>query len=460
MTLNLRNPACSMLLSSLLSLASLLPGQSVAHADAPAEAALPALQPQDFAYGYELATRSAAVHDVELTAAVYAALSQAQRHDLCVFDAQAQVVPFTVFIPAELEPQLIAHKVPWFALPQDAAAAQTDLTLYVRRDEHGTIAEMRAPDPSAKPGRRGWLLDLSTLREPVLSLTPSWKQTATDFLAEIEISASDDLSRWSHVTTAPVAQLRSSERMLSSPPLTLDRLRKKYLRLTIKGNAPLDLDLTDVELSLEHAQTAASSASLVLAARPGTEPLSFLFEVPGPLPLLRGRVLFAEANTLVEGRLDASATPNGPFTERFRGPLHSVQGAEDGPGIALQDGDRFLRLTLLDKASARTAKPSLRIEYRPHHVQFLPRGKGPHLLAVGSVRRSAEPVSVLPAGAGAEQISLGARRTLGGIEMLRPAAPIQAPRPWRTYALWTVLVLTTALFAWLALRLVRDMKPH
>ncbi len=421
-----------------------------------------ALQPGDFAFGYDLPTHGVSAHEVELPMAVYSALTRADRRDLCVFDGQGQVVPFVLFMPAGRGPALVSTSVPWFALPSRDLSVEGDLSLYVRRDERGTIAEVRAPasEPKRRAGPRAWLLDLSATSEPVVSMSPTWSETEQDFLGELEISASDDLSHWSHVVTGPVAQLRTADRQLGSLTVALGGLRARYLRLTLQGDTPPDIALLRVELGIERAPVEPAAASVTLRSQRGDRPLTFLFEVPGPIPAAELRVSFAESNTLVEGVLEAAPNKHGAFSERFRGPLSLLQGARPDPSIALQEGDRWLRLTLSDKGSARTAQPSVALQYRPQHLQFLPHGPGVHLLAVGSVRRIAEPVSgVLPVHDGVEHIALGGtRRELGGAAVLRPAPAPPTPVPWRAYGLWAVLVLATALFAWLALRLLRDMK--
>ncbi len=421
-----------------------------------------ALKTSDFAFGYDLPTEGGAPHEVELPPAVYSALTRSDRRDLCVFDEHGQVVPFVLFHPPGPEPELVSTSVPWFALPSRAATVEGDLSLYVRRDGRGTIAEVRAPgtEGNEQVGARAWLLDLTALSEPVVSLSPVWNETEQDFLATLEISASDDLSHWSHVVTSPVAQLRAAEQRLGLSAVALGGLRARYLRLTLQGDTPPDIVLSRLDVGAEHRSARPDAASVTVRSQGADRPLRFVFEVPGPFPEVDVRVTFAESNTLVEGVLEAAATRDGAFFERFRGPLSSVEGARPKPSIRLLDGDRWLRLTLSDKGSARTAQPSIALHYRPQHLQFLPHGPGVHVLAVGSVRRSADPVTgVLPVRAGVKHIAVrGARRELGGAAVLRPAPAPPPPVPWRAYGLWAVLVLATALFAWLAVRLMRDMN--
>lgn len=108
--------------------------------------------------------------------------------------------------------------------------------------------------------------------------------------------------------------------------------------------------------------------------------------------------------------------------------------------------------------------PTLATYHTPEQLLFLLRGSGPFTVAYGrhGVRRQRfepdELLGLLPpqAGGGAAQPArarLGEKHDLGGARLLAAPAP---EVPYKTYALWAVLIAGVGLLGFLAYRLARS----
>ena len=107
--------------------------------------------------------------------------------------------------------------------------------------------------------------------------------------------------------------------------------------------------------------------------------------------------------------------------------------------------------------------PTLKLGNQPEALVFLSQGAAPYALAVGSATavRQEAPVGVLiedlrQRNGPAWQPTLA--RFEGGPELLAGEAALQAPRDWKRWLLWALLVLGVLVVGWLALSVLRQ-KP-
>jgi hypothetical protein len=190
---------------------------------------------------------------------------------------------------------------------------------------------------------------------------------------------------------------------------------------------------------------------------------TYVYTLDGRFPIERADVALP-GNSASEWTLQSRDADDAPWQPRA-GPWVAYRiGAAGADRSATQalggvTRDRYWRL------SSRTpggTVPTLRLGYRPEVVIFVAQGPAPYALVAGSARagRAQAPVAELvdalrmqhgidwqPASA-----SLAAPAVLAGAQALVPAS---APRDWKSWLLWSVLVAGVLVVAAFASSLLR-----
>jgi hypothetical protein len=101
----------------------------------------------------------------------------------------------------------------------------------------------------------------------------------------------------------------------------------------------------------------------------------------------------------------------------------------------------------------------LHVEWIPNELTFLAQGNPPYLLAYGNATagRAEADLSHLPKSLEIASATLAAAQVTGGATRLI-AKP--APFPRMRVALWSVLLFSVAVLAWMAYRIARDQKGN
>ena len=440
----------------------------------------------DYAYAWPLAVGSdSAAWQVELTPEVYAAVRDAQLRDVEVLDAAGQPVPIA---PRLAQTRSVAQatdiELPQFALPVSAPGSgpPETLSLHVERGPDGRLRRLDAevgggetpPSGQINVGAGDILLDASTLKAPVDSLWLDWDQSGASIVAHFSVSGSDDLQQWhTLVSGATVMSLQQDGNVLVRHQIALNGAPAKYLRLqgSDKEQHPAGLRV--------HARTLAQSTLTQPAlvwidahaegVTPATaaQPSAFTYQLPAPLAIDVLKLELAGNNSLARVRIasrvgeDQRGTwqPRAEFTA-FRLRQGDVESVNDE--IATSAGARA-QTWRVEPATPLEQTPSLRVAFRPDRFVFLAQGSGPYRLVAGSARarRADYPVDTalaqLRTKLGADWqpplATFGARVELQG-EHAFTAAP--APRDWKTWLLWAVLVGAAGLIGGLALSLLKS----
>jgi hypothetical protein len=116
---------------------------------------------------------------------------------------------------------------------------------------------------------------------------------------------------------------------------------------------------------------------------------------------------------------------------------------------------RVLRPT----GSASSSAPRLEVQWRASNMLFLARGAGPYTMAYGSgsAMGAAAPLASLPNSLAPLTATLGSPVILGGESRLKASL---APDGWRNIILWIMLIAAVAVLAWMACRLIKELKPR
>ncbi|WP_127167823.1 DUF3999 domain-containing protein [Xanthomonas euvesicatoria] len=426
---------------------------------------------QDYRQQWPLQVTGADVglYQVSLDAAVYRTAHDAALRDVTVIDARGQELP-TAWLPMDAAPAAAVRRqrLPLFALPAGAAPANGDLQLIAERDASGAVRRLegRFATGAVAAGRGvSWLIDASALRDRPRALVLDWEGDMP-VQAQVRVEGSDDLRDWRVlISSATVMALDNQAQRLQQRRIALDD-GARYLRLvTASGELPA---LRVVEAELDGVAMSTPPQWLDL---PGTaRDAALVYALPGRFPISQLDVGGSQAEA-VEWIVASRDTDDAPWLQRA-GPWLAYR---LGQGTAAASPPQLLTAPVRDRqwrlvaAQGRsTAVPMLRVGYQPERLMFLAQGQPPYALVAGSARaqRTDAPLGAMLQALRRErgarwqpaQARLAAQaQPLAGDAALQPAA---APRDWKRWLLWGLLVGGALLVGGFAVSLLRSASAN
>lgn len=417
----------------------------------------------DYAYAWPLALPGEApAWQIELTPEMVAASVNADLRDLEVFDATGRSMPLGPMVPSPRP--VVDVELPRFFIPRALADDSRAIRL---RIETASAGGARVDATLGEPGDRvpapDLLLDARDLDFPVEALVLGWEETDADVRLRVRVEGSDDLETWrTAVASATVLRLAGSGEVLDKRAIELPSTRARFYRLRLlEGVFPDGL-----RAAARHLGRAATASPRWLEAVLVSDAIEtvqgerrgvYVYELPAAMPFDRVRVEPVDGPSLVRIRLQSRAGER--WLERAQFPLLRIGGGGQTTPDAVftpRSGPTTWRLVTSPPLAA---APVVRLGYRPTHLVFLPQGEPPYAIAAGSQlrRRTDAPT---PAALRDLRERLGERwdppiAATGDRVVWGGEAAWERPLPWRTLALWAVLVAGAGVVAVLALQMLR-----
>ncbi len=401
-----------------------------------------ALTPMDFAGGYALeASPGFALQRLELPLEAYGACSRADLGDLRVFNAAGEEVPALV---RRVAPKTAASVgLPLFRLGNAGGGRDYDFRLQVRTSERGAVVETRVSPPGEE--ERLLLLDATGLASQPGALR--FTLGSGPKLLRVSVRGSNDLGSWHAAGAGVLARMEHQNgRVLQDRVILSGRAWKYYL---VSGMQ----NLSGIE---------------AVSAEPGTGPALRRFTSLSGTMVEEGVYEYALPAGLPVDLLDLEPADNAVLGVEVRAPAGdgwkrvaagtlfrlTVDGQPlVGAGLPLRGPLPKFRIAM------QGAPAPLRVGWVPHELVFMAQGEGPFTLALGNPGVQAGPDllgSMLSSeGMGGTPMGtaeLGAWKSLGGEERLRPA------RSYTKMLLWAVLGLGVAMLGAMAWHLARNME--
>jgi hypothetical protein len=339
----------------------------------------------------------------------------------------------------------------------------------VTTGERGTSVTVTHRDRGAGDRVTGFVLDARAVEEVPRRLELEWRALPQPFLLEVNVEQSADLDVWRSVGRGSIAALSIGGTEVRHAEVPVRASAGGYFRITPSGSVA-DWHLvraTLVSLTSETAPTLdVRVAPLSALESPDDGPVGALyFDTGGVLPAASVSLGFGGDTGWARADVAASRSLGGPWQPVAFAQLFyemSLEGRElaSAPVSLGRHEARYWRVV------PAAPLPGTRLEWTVHfpveHLRVAARGRAPYLLAAGTLAEEAGPDVTFGSvwsqlDVPAESVpsaALGPRRELGGDAALVP------PRvfPWRSAALWAVLIAGALVVAAMAVRLAREMR--
>ena len=426
-----------------------------------------ALDPLQFVAGWPIeAPADAKVFDVPLAAEVYATANGMEQ--LAVLDANGEPQPFFRRSPPPTAPT--EQHVVLEASPLYAGGAGGGSSVGVTTNARGTSVTVTPGAPSSS-AVRGFVLDARAVTTAPIALDLDWRALPQPFLLEVSVEQSTDLTNWRGVGRGSVAELAIGDAEVRHARVPVRAAAGGYLRVT-PSSAVADWHLLRAALVSSTTEPAAPARVRVppLAVGAGAaEPVpdALYFDAGGTLPVASVALAFAAGDGWARATVAASRTLDGPWTPVAYGELFytlSFEGREfaSTPVAVGRQEARYWRV--VPQAPLRDSRVELELTFPQEYLRVAASSGAPFLLAAGTLAEGAGPDATLssvwsaltPPADVVPFATLGARRELGGAAALVAVRPF----PWRTAALWSVLIAGVLVVGTMAVRLAREMRSQ
>ena len=435
--------------------------------------------PEMFAYAVQVNTSGKnAFYELELPLEIYQKSTRRDLGDIRVFNGAGQVVPHALRRPKNLINQnyTIYNELPFFPIKGEGDQKIDDFSFYVDKNEKGTIVDIKMPAPidaSKKDKISSYLVDASAFKEAIYAIRLDWSDNQTDFMANIIVDGSDDLSNWHTIVTATVARLEYQGHQLDRNEILLNNKHYKYLRLSWPTDQS-PINLTRVAVLMPSFNTLEIPERRWLA--PKVVPISgetgkYLIDLKGFLPVDRVRLRFSESNVMAKVILSSGEYPEGPMQLQWRGLVYNFNYKEEqivNPLISVSPTEhRFWMIALEETESEINSLPVLELSWQARRLVFLAQGAGPFQICYGSsqvdpinfhvdellkkyktsVGRNITPI----------QVNHSSSFIMGGEKQLKPLPP---ELPWKKYLLWIVMFAAVFVIGWMSTLLYKQLQSE
>ncbi len=431
-------------------------------------------RPSDFAYGIPLQTGGMdALYEFSLPDDVYRQVTRGDQGDICVFNGQGEVVPFT--LPRKSDPSrdtTETRKLNLFPVTGNRYEQSGAMSLLVKRGTGGSIISVETSDLGVKqPRTTAYLLDASSLDGPLSGLELEWEEQSEGTVTKLRVEGSNNLEDWAPIVpSAVLIRLRYGEHSLERRVIEMGGARMKYYRISSNTAAdPPKLIAAVARLNAQGTEQPRHWASVTAKPRQG-QAVDYLFTMNGLMPVDRVRIQLPQENTLIQATFFSRTTERDPWKPGPSALLYRlrIRGEEiTSPDIVLPVSTDRYRLMRIEQSGGGLGKglPLVKLGWIPARVLFIARGEGPFQLAYGSgspgdcsrggstlfQRFSDQQKDRYVAGVAIP----GPPSLLGGKAALRK--PL-LPSDGKTAILWSLLLLGVGLLAWMAMQLYRQMN--
>ncbi|MCS0611517.1 DUF3999 domain-containing protein [Massilia kyonggiensis] len=416
-----------------------------------------------------------AVVQLRLPPDVYLHARSASLADLRVFDSGGAPQPFALSETTPPQQQRSVEspcKVFPIVVPGRTPGRIDDLQVRLSKD--GTVVSV-SPHPGAAQGEAnvlaGLVLDLGELPSgaTVSSLTLTPPPDVGNYSAALIVEASNDLQDWQPLAETTVSWLVNGRgESVTSNRISFPAQSLRYARVRWAEGNPVEFRAITAQVS-QVQDTPQQWDTLTLQARRASTGQDLIYTAPIAVPAERVGVVLSGQNVVLPvtiGRYaqrTANVTDFLPLASATFYHLNQNGNARIAGDVAIPE--THLAQWVLRPKGGVSAPPDLRLRWRPATLVFVAGGTPPYLLAFGRTGVTATRLSLdqVAPGFGVQDLAhLETARTGQLVEQHADAidgAPAETAQR-RVLWLWALLLCGVGALAWMAWRLVSQLKQE
>ncbi|MVW60987.1 DUF3999 family protein [Massilia sp. NEAU-DD11] len=414
-----------------------------------------------------------AVVQLRLPPDVYLHARSAHLADLRVFDSAGAPQPFALTVTTSPHQQRSVEspcKVFPIFIPGRTSGRIDDLQVRLSRD--GTVVSV-SPHPGAAQGEAdvlaGFVLDLGELPSgaTVSSLTLAPPPDAPNYSAALIVEASNDLQDWQPLAETTVSWLVNGRgESVTSNRIGFPAQSFRYARVRWAEGNPVEFGAITAQVS-QVQDTPQQWDAVTLPARRADTGQDLVYTAPVAVPAERVGVVLRGQNVVLPATIGRYAQRTANVTDFL--PLASATFYHlNQNGNARIAGDVAIPEThlvqwILRPKGAVSDPPDLRLRWRPATLVFVAGGTPPYVLAFGKTGATSTQLALGQVAPGFDVQDLARLETARTGQLVEqyadaadgaPAATAQRRLSW----LWALLLCGVGALAWMAWRLVSQLK--
>ncbi len=438
---------------------------------------------EDFAYEAVLSDANSSLRQTVLPLSIYEKLSRRDHGDLRVFNSENQIVPhqfMQVAMPADTQQ---AQSLKFYPFNKAQASNPNNIRVIIKQTLGQQQLEINqqlnpqlkvlgttntAKNATKEQNEFQYIIlnERADDRQKLCQLKLGWTQTKPSMILPLSLESSDDLQNWHSISRSlNVAKLNFSGSQLVNEALKFPCTTKKYLRLTwLKPEQNNHIK----HISGFYTRQAKQIIETAVLGQPYYDSNGdLLFENNLNIGLSSMEFVSLDDSFLMKGKLYSRNNELQPW--RFHQNIMQYRLAiaetklNSHPFSFLNNRDRYWKLDLASEAQLSASQlPKIYGSWNQIKLSFLAQGKDPFKLAYGNPAVApanntglAELIrSVNNAGSELDQV------VVSHPKKVRELARIEKQTPWKQIGLWLFLLIGTAVLAYMAFSLYRQMDGN
>ena len=422
----------------------------------------------DFAWNAPLSDAETSLRQVILPLTIYKNMQRRDYGDLRVFSAEGQVVPHQ-FKQTAREQKTEEAGLVFYPFSKEQAANPANIRVIIDQksgQQHLDINQQISDGKPAKNNEFQYIIENPDRKLSLCKLKLDWEQSKPSMILPLSLESSDNLRGWTSLGhSLNVSSLSYSGAQLTHKEVEFSCTRQKYLRLTwLKQEQQAHLK----KISGVYTQDSEQAIQWKSFGKPVYDKnQNWLFESDVIAALSYMEFAAPQDGLLYKGVLYSRNDKDAPWKFRkniiqYRLNIGDAKLQSDAFSFR-PNSDRYWKLELTDESGFTADQlPEIRAGWKQEQLVFLAQGTAPFRLAYGNPNikpvnntgltqlvRSFEDTGAIP-----DTV------TVGQPQQIRDMPGIEKKIPWKKIGLWALLLIGTAVLAYMALSLYRQMDNN
>ncbi len=439
------------------------------------------LTQSDFAHGVTI-ERSASSSELtfDLPLHYYENSVSSRGIDCRIFNEMGHELPFSI-VNSDQRTQVSQSEVkqlPFFPMTPNSRVTRQSMsrvtTTTNNRSAETSVVVVERSNGVVQDTPISYIVHNESNSTPITQLRFGWKQFEQSRIIPIKIEGSNDLQRWSTISSREtLSRLIFMDEKIEESSVRTSRISHRYLRIT-PDQSEGAIEFTSIEGTYNSSSTREIERQwLTLDAgeqeiveendKIDTVDGSYLFTTNGFIPYDQIKFRAPISGVVYKGQLShrQDSSQSWSYSRQFSQYeiLSSGDTLRSSPHSASSSSPELRLKFSSPKKMDATLLPELSIRLVPQRVEFLARGEGPFTFVYGNDTLSTKTESYRVMNR-CERVEISEPFSLGGGEIPEEERnkEIKVPTSTKTIVLWSVLILGVLLVVSMAISLSKELK--